>query len=460
MYGINNKQMSQDTIPPEVKIYFPFPSLRAGQELAINRIFTALKEERHIIISAPNGFGKTVTVLSSILPIIKENENALRIIYLTRTHVQGQHVIQELKRIIQHLKTQNYQLKLGGISLRGRSSMCFHPQVIQYAQDPVNAQLLCSELRSLDRCQYEINLKENPGSATKLLDKLIAHAVDASELLEICRSWEVCPYQVSKLILNGMDIIIGSYQWLLSPYIRDFFLQNIGTTLSNIILVLDEAHNVPDIAREIASDQITYYSVQQMIREAEILQNQQIIHFGKNLLNVMDDLQNKVTDEIPIPPQATLNKVFRDLDIIPFLEQIVKLGENWRQIQLKQGRNPRSFLYSVGTFWQNWISKMALKSYFFSVSKFYTGRGNESLKFEIVSLDPKDILKPLLDKVFISVHLSGTIEPIQYYSDIIGLPNSTIELSIPSPFSKENILVLTMKSLSSKGTSRTAEMYK
>jgi DNA excision repair protein ERCC-2 len=451
--------MTHDTIPPEVQIFFPFSSLRAGQDLVIKNIYTALKEERHIIISAPNGFGKTITVLSSILPVIKESENALRIIYLTRTHVQSQHVIQELKRIIKHLSTQNYLLDLGGISLRGRSSMCFHPQVIEYTQDPMNAQLLCSELRSLNRCQYDTNLKENPGTVSKLLAKLVSHAVEASELLEICKNWEVCPYQISKLVLNGMDIIVGSYQWLLSPYIRDLFLQNIETSLNNIVLVLDEAHNVPDIAREIASNQLTYYSVQQMIREAEILKNQQIIDFGTNLMSIMDDLQDKVTDEIPISPQATLKKVFQDLEISPFLEQLVKLGESWRQAQLREGRNPRSFLYFAGIFWQDWVSKTPFKSYFFCVSKFHTSRGKESIKFEIISLDPKDILKPLLDQVYISIHLSGTIEPIHYYSDIIGIPNSAIELSVPSPFPKENILVLAMKSLSTKGVSRTKEMY-
>ena len=56
--------------------------------------------------------------------------------------------------------------------------------------------------------------------------------------------------------------------------------------------------------------------------------------------------------------------------------------------------------------------------------------------------------------------MSGTIEPIRYYSDIIGLPETSIELSVPSPFPKENILVLSMKGLNTKGTSRNTKMYK
>jgi len=268
-------------IPPEVKIFFPYPTVRVGQEIGINKIYNALKEEKHIVISAPNGFGKTITVLSAVLPIIKENENHLKIIYLCRTHIQSQHVIRELEKIIKHLNALNYGVDLGGISLRGRNSMCFHPKIIEYAQDPLNAQLLCSELRNMNECVYDLNLKEKYSKLGDLLEKLTSHAVDASDLLEICRNWEFCPYQVSKLVLNGMDVIVGNYQWLFSPFIRDFFLENVNITLHNVILILDEAHNVPEVAREVASNQLTYFSVEQMIREAEILENPQIINFGK-----------------------------------------------------------------------------------------------------------------------------------------------------------------------------------
>ena len=462
MHNLSNKPKPKSEIPAEVRIYFPFPSLRAGQDIAINSIFNALKEEKHIVISAPNGFGKTITVLAAILPIIKESENNLRVIYLCRTHVQSKHVIEELVRIIKHLDSSGFAVKLGGISLRGRASMCFHPQVTEYAQDPGTAQLLCRELRSSGRCSFDLSLRENPKQLENLLKRLTSHAVDASELLEICRNWEFCPYQVSKLVLNDMDIVVCNYQWLFSPYIRDTFLENIGSTLDNVILILDEAHNVPDVATEIASDQLTYFSVQQMIKEAEILDIQSISDFGEYLLGVMDELKGKVTDEMPISPQLTLKKVFQNLEMPLFSEQLIKLGENWQKMRLNEGKNPRSYLFSVGTFWMNWFLKMNLKSYFFCAAKYSTKGGAESIKFEIVSLDPKEILDPLLSKVYSSISFSGTIEPIHYYTDIVGLPkSSTIELSLPSPFPKENVLALTIKSgLSTQGEKRNAETYK
>ncbi|MFX1298461.1 MAG: DEAD/DEAH box helicase, partial [Promethearchaeota archaeon] len=369
--------MSQLEIPPEVKIFFPYPKLRLGQDKAIKSVYTALKEEKHIVIAAPNGFGKTITVLSAVLPIIKENENNLKIVYLCRTHIQSQHVIRELEKIIKHIKSKGYGLDLGGISLRGRSSMCFHPQILQFAQDPLSAQLMCRELRNMGKCLYDLNIQDNPRKLKNLLEQLTFHAVDASDLLEICRNWEFCPYQVSKLVLQGMDIIVGNYQWLFSPYIRDFFIENIDASLNNIILILDEAHNVPEVAREIASNQLTEFSITQMIREAEILENQKMIDFGTHLLAIMEDLKEKISKELAISAQHTFQKVFKHIDPEPFIKEIIQIGELWRQQRLKDGRNPRSFLYSTGIFWMNWFLKKQYNSYFFCASKFYTRAGNE-----------------------------------------------------------------------------------
>ncbi len=452
--------MSESKIPPEVKLYFPFPKVRAGQGLAINTIFKGLIEERDVVISAPNGFGKTITVLSAVIPLLKNNENKLKIVYLCRTHVQGQHVIKELNSIIKHLKQSNYMVKLGGISLRGRSSMCFHPQIVQYARDPANAQLLCSELRKLKRCSYDLNLNENPEQAGRVLSELESHAVDATELIEICRYQEFCPYQVSKYVLTRMDIIVGSYQWLFSPFIRDYFLESIGTTLNNVILILDEAHNVPEVARDISSDQLTYFAVEQMVREAEELDLESFADFGSNLLDILDDLKDKITEEVPISPKLTLKKVFSDIDVASYVEKMIKTGEIWRKKRVMEGKNPRSYLHSVGQFWKYWFEMQDNKSIFYCVSKFTTRTGYETVKLEVVSLDPRNILKPLLEKVYASVSLSGTIEPIHYYSDIIGLPETSLELSIPSPFPKENFLVLSMKNLNTKGSSRDSKMYK
>ena len=56
----------------ELSLYFPYPKYREGQKQAISDIFNSVLNNNHVILDARNGFGKTITVLSSIVPYAKE----------------------------------------------------------------------------------------------------------------------------------------------------------------------------------------------------------------------------------------------------------------------------------------------------------------------------------------------------------------------------------------------------
>ncbi|MCK4433420.1 MAG: DNA repair helicase, partial [Methanomicrobia archaeon] len=70
----------------EYSDYFPYPSLRKGQEEFMDMIYKNVKLGRNTVIEAATGFGKTPGVLSSILPIAEEM--AKKIVYCCRTHKQ------------------------------------------------------------------------------------------------------------------------------------------------------------------------------------------------------------------------------------------------------------------------------------------------------------------------------------------------------------------------------------
>ena len=77
--------------------YFPYNSFRPEQERYIIQIERDSRLKKNILLSAPNGTGKTVIVLSAVLPVALER--GLKIIYMCRTHTQSDRVIKELKKI-------------------------------------------------------------------------------------------------------------------------------------------------------------------------------------------------------------------------------------------------------------------------------------------------------------------------------------------------------------------------
>jgi len=72
----------------------------------------------------------------------------------------------------------------------------------------------------------------------------------------------------------------------------------------------------------------------------------------------------------------------------------------------------------------------------------------EDTKIEAYCLDPSPITE-IINKVKASVHMSGTLSPLQEYKDSIGLNDAILKI-YDSPFSEENRLILYIDNVSTK----------
>ena len=87
-------------IPEKTQAYFPFNSTRPGQNELIKEIYYSVSAKKNVIIEAPNGIGKTVSALSSVIPYLRGQKKNRVFIYCTRTHSQMDQVLQEIKNIL------------------------------------------------------------------------------------------------------------------------------------------------------------------------------------------------------------------------------------------------------------------------------------------------------------------------------------------------------------------------
>lgn len=422
------------------------------------------------MLVAPNGTGKTIIALSALLPVAFEKN--LRIIYMCRTHSQNARVIKELNKISASLEKKDTNIKLRGISIRGRSEMCLHETLLSMRLNPKESMSLCKDLRNNRNCPYFLNLlkKKNELDNPMLISpETFDKPIEAEELISLCREKRLCPYFLSKFLLEEMKIVICNYQWIFNPDIRETFMQFIGSDIQDCILIIDECHNVIDVATEVNSQKITPYSLKLCLKDLEMYQAPMKMQAFANFL--LDHLNNRKktikTEEKPINPALFLELVYKKLgftDLTGFKNLINELHDYATSIyeeKIANGEISRDFVGSLAEFWLKWMNVFEQDNYFFCYNSKEVNE-KRSIALEIVALDPREIATPLLRNCNSCINLSGTVNPY-VFNNLMGLNSSGKSykgIIAETPFKRKNIKALIIEGVDTKRESRTPLMYK
>ncbi|MHA1658322.1 MAG: helicase C-terminal domain-containing protein [Promethearchaeota archaeon] len=452
--------------------FFPYEQFRNSQESIIRQIEESAKLNKNILLSAPNGMGKTIIALSSFLPLAIEKD--LKIIYMCRTHSQNTRVINELNKISQFSEDNNFNIKLNGLSIRGRNEMCLNKTLLSLKLNPKEAMSVCKDLRKNKNCVFFLNLLKKKGRVENpilIAPEILNKPVDAEGLIDLCKEKKLCPYFLSKFLLGEMRVIICNYQWIFNPFIRETFLKFIGKELQNCMLVLDECHNVIDVATDVNSDRITPYSLRLCLKDLEMYRSPILMQsLVKILIDHLNSVKNSLmTTEKEIHPNKLLKLIFKKLGFADLngFENLIKelhgLSLSIHEEKLANGEISRDFVGALAEFWLKWIACYSLDKYFFS----YNIRENKkkekkNISMEIVALDPREIVTPILRSCYTCLNLSGTVNPY-VYNNLMGLNESGKSykgIIADSPFKKKHIKALIIEGVDTKRENRNPAMFK
>ena len=441
---------------------FPY-DLRKNQENIMRDIRNTLDARKHFVFESGTGSGKTICALSSTLQYALENNK--KIVYTTRTNAQQRQVILELRAIRKKMKDK----RIFGLGMQGRANMCIlaknDPEIGNGSSEELSKFCSNQKKKALSNkknegCEYYRNFIGDKQKIDKILEWARQKLPTAEEFVEYCKKNTVCPYEMNKLLIKEAIVIVVPYIYVFDKSIRIMLFGWLSISEDDILLVVDEAHNLPDYLRDLFSAQLSAWMLNSCVFEAEKVGDPSIANgkisvskFCKILLEIVNDLRDTyvygilengirrnthVKSDAFIPSHELESEILSRLKITSItlrdiISDLIAYGEKIQDYRQKEGKLPRSYIHKLGIFLEFWIT-VEMDRYIKLVVDSAEGKNP---RIEAYCLDPS-IGTGIINEFHSSIHMSGTLKPLEEYRDSLGLSQYTELVFYPSPFSREN----------------------
>jgi DNA excision repair protein ERCC-2 len=411
---------------------FSHDEIRKGQKELVELIITALKEKKNVIAHAPTGLGKTAAALCPALDLALNQD--LFVVFLTARHTQHRIVLSTLRQL-----KEKHDLNFNCVSIIGKKWMCAQ----QYTETMPSGDFAeyCKNLVEKSTCEFFTNAKSKVKSKSLLKELNILGPLSAEEVIEHAKEDKMCPYEISMLLAGDSKVVIADYYYIFNPRIRELFLNKIGKSLEQAIIIVDEAHNLPNRIRELMTSRLSTKIIGWARKEAnkfnlELPVLEQLEH---NLIS----LGKKLNDEKLIQTDDLL------LDFEDPVEDIITEFE--LASDTVHSSQKRSFIGSVAKFLENWIQEGE------GFTRTLT-RSDDSIVASVICLDPANLTADVFSQCYSSILMSGTLSPVTMYRDLLGVSKPTAKV-FPSPFPEENRLCLIVPKTTTKYSMRTDQQF-
>jgi len=471
---------------------------RPGQLEMIQDAIAALEASGYHLAAAPTGIGKTAASLAAALQVASQQPQKKTVFFLTSRQTQHRIVVDTVRRINQR-RQGTMPVKL--VDMVGQAGMCVQPFA---KESPLVFSLLCSQARKSRSCKPWIT------AAPGLKERILASPLHVDELVGITRTHTVhgepaqtCPWKAAREAVSGADVFVGDYNHLFDDSVREASLKAMGVDLSDIFIIVDEAHNLPDRIRLTLEKRLT----QTMIRnttmeleeyagllaeamrgpngEAHALQHglacwafdlfkasrkgfeaffqtcrgqatgrdeEAEVHVD-DLLNVLhracDEIEGK-TGQMNLtssassahPPVDAAVRMHQLRDVLAAVEVDMDAGDDGNPMEPNAHRVAEIL---------DCIIKFGHTP---ALTLVYDNKGRDG-RITTHLLDPGLVSKPVFEQSAGGLLMSGTLYPPSMYANMLGLPpNRTTDVAYPSPFAAMRRPVLVANDVTTKYTDR------
>ena len=375
---------------------FPFDAYREGQRDMAAAVYTALRDHANAVIEAPTGIGKTAAALFGALKALGKG-HVTAIFYLT-ARTTGRKAAEDALDL----------MRAGGLVLRSVT---------------ITAKEKICPMEKADcmGCQLAAGYYDRRREA--LREALALQRLDADAILDLAREHELCPFELSLDISETADVVICDYNYVFDPKVR---LRRYFDGKSRAGLLVDEAHNLADRARDMLSAELSGTKAAAVLGQVTQFEGPDSPMGGllAELLTALEDAdaERECSSDMP---ESIVEAARRFAEIAGELEPV--------EPELVE------FVYDV-----QWFARVSRQ---FDPDAYRTliTPGEKYLTVRLWCFDPSAYLRKALSRVGGCALFSATLAPMEYYAALLGADGEADAiLRLESPFPRENLYVARM----------------
>ncbi len=424
-------------------MFFRHDKPRPYQNEFMEDVFFCLKNRMHLIACAPTGIGKTDGVLSPAITYALEHGK--KILFLTpkiSQHTLVLRVVRDLKR--------KYNLNIKAVDIIGKKYMCTDISLHNLDKDEFYE--VCRKRNKDEICPFYRNTvgyntvqKIKAKEHIKHLFSWFSGVASAHSVYEYSREHELCGYEALIELAKTCDVLVMDYYHVFNPRISKVLFNKLGFEVDGNILIVDEAHNLPERIRSLLSVSLSLSSVKRAKDEARVLGYSDLILFFQETEHVLTKFLNEneefllKKDDIPVPEPDLIDRMY---------DCGIEL--------LDQTNRTKSYCLKLSYFYEAWLED---SPDYVRIGKLWKNRTNVSVSRKC--LNPASIAQNIIGNSHSCILMSATLRPLEMYADLLRLDHKrTVFKEYPSPFPEENRMNIVVKGVTTRYSKRTYDMYK
>ncbi|MFT3719125.1 ATP-dependent DNA helicase [Pseudorhodoferax sp.] len=399
---------------------FPHPEFRPGQRALAEGVYRAAVRGRVLLAQAPTGIGKTV---GTLFPQLKAMPAARidKLFYLAAKTPGRQLALDALARIApggQPLRV---------LELTAREKACEHPDKACHG----------------DACPLARGFYDRLPAARAAA--LAAGPLARAPLRAVALDHQVCPYYLAQELARWADVVVGDYNyWFDGSALLHALAQQDAWRAA---LLVDEAHNLPERGRAMYSAALRRAELGALRRQAPAVLKRPLDRLDRRWRALLAEDTRAYTTRDALP--ATFVAALQDA--------AGALGAYFAEAAPAA---PHALDGALQQFWFAALQFLRLVQSFGPHSLVdlarLPGPARGDALLGIRNLIPAPFLGPRLAAACTATLFSATLTPPAYYRDMLGLPEDTPFLDIPSPYADGQLEVRLATHISTRFAAREA----